>query len=96
MDAMEGRDVLAICDLPGYFLQIYMEEYLLLHVDGALALLLVKLVWKQWRKHLQNRGKKNPVINAKCNKAIYVTVRAALLSYAGRTPHILGIRNEPI
>ena len=32
MDVMEGRDIV-ICDLPGYFLQIDMEEYLSLHVD---------------------------------------------------------------
>ena len=43
MDAMVGRDV-ATCDLPGYFLQTGMEEYLLLWIDGALALILVKII----------------------------------------------------
>ena len=35
-DVTEERDV-AICDLPGYFLQTDMEEFLLLIVNGALA-----------------------------------------------------------
>ena len=51
MDAMEGRDV-AICDLPGNFLQTNTEEFLLLRVNGALALLLVELNQKRQKKYL--------------------------------------------
>ena len=68
-------------DLPGYFLQTNMEEFLLLRVDGALlALLLVKLDWKRWKKYLRHHAGKNPVIYASCDKAIHGTVTAALLS----------------
>ena len=40
----------------------------------------VKIVRKSWKKYLQYKGK-NPVIYAKCDKAIYETVTAALLSH---------------
>ena len=42
MDALEERDV-ATCDLPGFFLQTDMEGDILLQINGALALLLVKI-----------------------------------------------------
>ena len=77
MDAIERRGV-ATFDLPGYFLvQTDIEEYLLLQVDGALTLLLVKLHWKRRRKNLWHQGK-NPVIYL-LGCTIYATVTAALL-----------------
>ena len=78
MDLMEGRDV-ASCDFPGYFLQTDMEESLLMCIDGALVLLLVKLNCKQWRKHLQHQVK-NLDFYLQWTKVIYGTIIAALLS----------------
>ena len=69
----------ATCDLPGVFLQTDMEGDILLRIDGALALLLVKIDRKRWKKHLRYK-RKNPVIYVNCDKAIYGTVTAALLS----------------
>ena len=52
---MEGRDV-ATCDLPGFFLQTDMEEFILLRVDaGVLVLLLVKLDQRRWKKNLRHQ-----------------------------------------
>ena len=83
---MEGRDV-ATCNLLGYFLEIDIEEFLLLRVNAALALLFVKLNWKRW-KNLRCQGK-NLVIYASCDKAIYGTVISALLSYKKLIEHLL-------
>ena len=87
MDAMERRDV-ATCDLPCYFLQIDMEEYLLLRVNGSLVILLIKLDQKSWNKHLRH-GRKNAVIYVSCDKIIYGTVTAALLSYKKSLGHLM-------
>ena len=79
MDTLQGRDV-AMCDLPGYFLQTDTKGDIVLCIDRALTLLLVKLNQKHWKKYLRYRWK-TPVIHVSCDKAIYSTVAAALLSY---------------
>ena len=52
IDALGGRD-LATYDLPYYFLQTDMEGKILLCIYGVLALLLVKVNSKRWKKHLR-------------------------------------------
>ena len=48
MDALEEHDV-ATCDLPGLFLQTEMEGKMIIRIDGALALLLVKINPERWK-----------------------------------------------
>ena len=82
---MEGKDV-TTCDLPGSFFQTNMEGHILL--DGALALLLLKFDYKRWKKYLLYKGK-NPVIYAKCDKATYGIITAALLPYKKLVGHLM-------
>jgi hypothetical protein len=86
IDALERRHV-ATCDIPGHFLQTDMEGRLILRIDGALALLLVEIDPKRWKKHLKWHRKK-PVIFVLCNKAIYGTLNAALLAYRKLIGHL--------
>ena len=87
MDALEEREV-ATCDLLEFFLKTDMEGDILLRIDGALALLLVKIDRKRWKKHLRYKGK-NSVIHVNCDKVIYGTGTAALLSYKKLVCHLM-------
>ena len=79
MDTLEGRDV-ASCDLLGYFFQTDMEGDALLQINGALTLLLIKLDYKCWKRHLKYKKGKNSVIFVNCDKVlIHDTFAAALL-----------------
>ena len=60
----------------------------MLRINGALALLLVKTDRKRWKKHLRYKGK-SPVIYVNCDKAIYRTVTAALVSYKKLVGHLM-------
>ena len=56
------------------------EEKILLKITRAVALLLVELDEKEWRKYLVKENRKW-IICFLCNKCIYGTINAALLSY---------------
>ena len=86
IDAYEDRTV-ATVDLPGHFLQTPMEGRLILRIDSDLALILVEINPAKWKKHLKRvHGKW--VIFVRCNKAIYGTLNAALLSYKKLVGHL--------
>ena len=51
-------------------------------------MLLVKFDHKCWKKHIRYKGE-NPVIYVNCDKAIYGTVTAALLSYKKLVGHLM-------
>ena len=72
---------------PGHFLQTDMPEDILLKLDGPLAILLVKLDRKRWKKHLVYE-RSRAVIYVRCDKAVYGTVTAALLSYKKLIGHL--------
>ena len=57
-----------------------MEGDVLVRIEGALVLLLIKLHYTRWERHLRYKGR-NPVICVNCDKTIYNTVTAALLVY---------------
>ena len=75
MDALEESDG-ATCKLPGNFLQTEMEGKVIIWINGALALLLVKIDPERW------------VVYIKCSKAIYSTLNAAILSYEKLVGHL--------
>ena len=77
--AKEGRDT-ATVDLPGFFLQTKQEEEVLIKLSGAAALLLVESDPDRWKKHLVRENGKW-VTHAICDRTIYGTLNAALLSY---------------
>ena len=85
IDAIEERDV-ATCDIPGAFLQTDMPdgEDVYIRLDGTMAELLCRLDPKVYEPCMVKRGKSS-VLYAKANKAIYGTLRAALLFYENLT-----------
>jgi hypothetical protein len=77
IDAMERRYV-ATTDIPGAFMLADMDELVHIRFGGTLVELLVRINHTLYQKHVFiERGK--PVFYAKLAKALYVTLRAALL-----------------
>eukprot|EP00957_Ditylum_brightwellii_P043642 3308607-Ditylum_brightwellii.AAC.1 len=77
IDAKEGRDV-AIIDIPGALMQADIDEIVHMKFEGTMAELLTKLEPKMYRKYLQDE-KGKPLIYVQLKKALYGTLRAALL-----------------
>ena len=77
IDAKEGRDV-ATVNIPGAFMRADMDQVVHLKMQGQMAELLVKLNPKLYRKHVQTEGGKT-VLHVELRKALYGTLRAALL-----------------
>ena len=77
IDALEGRDV-AVADIPGAFMQAGMDEVVHVKLEAEMAEMLARLDPKLYRKHIIcEKGK--PVLYVELLKALYGTLRAALL-----------------
>lgn len=77
IDAMEGRDVGTV-DIPGAFMHADIDEVVHIKLQGEMAELLAKLDPKLYRKYIQMENGK-PVLYVQLLKALYRTLRAALL-----------------
>lgn len=81
IDAIEGRYV-ATADVPGAFLQTEMpadEEDVHIRIEGAMAELLVKIDPELYNPCMVTTKRGRKIIYAKAEKAIYGTLKAALL-----------------
>jgi hypothetical protein len=77
IDAEERRDVATI-DIPGAFMQVDMDELVHMRLEGKMAELLVQIDPSKYEKYtVYENGK--PVIYVILRKALYGTLRAALL-----------------
>ena len=76
-DANERRDV-ATVDIPGAFMHADMDDIVHIKLVGKMAELLVLTDPKLYRKYIKIEGGK-PVLYAKLRKALYGTLKAALL-----------------
>jgi hypothetical protein len=76
-DAKEGRDV-ATADIPGAFMQTYMDDTVHMMIEGKMAELLVKINPKLYQKYLIVKNGK-PIMYVQLKKALYGTLQAALL-----------------
>jgi hypothetical protein len=77
IDATEKRNVATI-DIPGAFMQANMDELVHVRLDGKMAEHMVRIDPKWYRKHIQiEKGKQ--VLYVELKKALYGTLRAALL-----------------
>jgi hypothetical protein len=77
IDAEEERDV-AIIDIPGAFMQVDMDEIVHMRLEGKMAELMVHIDPSTYKTYItQENGK--PVIYVMLKKALYGTLRAALL-----------------
>ena len=77
IDAKEGRDV-ATVDIPGAFMHADMDEKVHIRIEGEMAKLLAKLDPNVYRKFVAVENGKL-VLYAELSKALYGTLRAALL-----------------
>ena len=77
IDAMENRTV-AVVDIPGAFMQADMDPGVYMHIDGAMAELLLEIDYAMYQPHMV-REKGKPVIYVELLKALYGTLRAARL-----------------
>ena len=78
--AHEKRDV-ATCDIPGAFLQADNPDFVLMHLDGILAELMVQVDPKLYRKYITTNTKGKPVLYVELKKAVYGMMKSALLFY---------------
>jgi hypothetical protein len=78
--AHEHRDV-ATCDIPGAFLQADNPDYVLMHLDGILTELLVKVALRMYRKFVTTDAKGKTILYVQLEKAVYGMMKSALLFY---------------
>ena len=87
IDAVERRDV-AIIDIPGAFMQVDMDEIVHMRLEGKMAELLVRIDPSKYEKYtVYENGK--PVIYVILKKALYGTLRAALLFWRRLSEQLL-------
>ena len=77
IDAKEQRDV-ATVDIPGAFMQADMDELVHIRLEGTMTRLLTRLDPKLYNKYIKYESGK-PVLYMTMMKALYGTLRAALL-----------------
>jgi hypothetical protein len=77
IDASEERDV-ATADIPGAFMQADMEDLVHMKLEGKMADLLLKIDDAFYRKYMVTENGK-PVLYVELKKALYGTLKAALL-----------------
>jgi Reverse transcriptase (RNA-dependent DNA polymerase) len=78
IDAHEERDV-ATVDLPGALLQAEMDDLVHMKIEGTMTELLVKIDPTMYRKYVTLNKKGKPVLYFELLKALYGTLKAALL-----------------
>ena len=87
IDAKEGRDV-ATVDIPGAFMQGDQDETVHMRLEGTLAELLTKCDPKLYRKYVVTENNK-PVLYVELIKALYGTLRAALIFWRKLTSKLV-------
>ena len=87
IDAKERRDV-ATVDIPGAFMQGDQDETVHMHLEGTLAELLTKCDPKLYRQYVVTEHNK-PVLYVELIKALYGTLRAALIFWRKLTSKLI-------
>jgi hypothetical protein len=91
--AHEHRDV-ATCDIPGTFLQADNPDLVLMHFDGILAELMVKIAPRIYRKFITVNAKGKPVLYVQLEKAVYGMMKSALLFYRKLVADLTSLGSE--
>ena len=74
IDSTEGRDVVTV-DIPGAFMQAYLEGEVDMTLEGTMAELFTKCDPKSYSKHMRTE-KSKLVLYVRLKKALYGTVQA--------------------
>jgi hypothetical protein len=69
----------ASCDIPGAFLQANNPDFVLIHLDGILAELMVKVTSRIYCKYTTTNAKVKPVLYIQLEKEVYGMMKSALL-----------------
>ena len=69
---------MATCDIPGAFLQADNPDFVLMHLDGILAELMVKVAPTFYHKYVTTNAKGKPVLYVQLEKAVYGMMKSAL------------------
>ncbi len=72
---------MASCDIPGAFLQADNPDFVLMHLAGILAELMVKVAPKLYHKYITTYAKRKPVLYVQLEKEVYGMMKSALLFY---------------
>ena len=78
--AHENQDV-ATCNIAGAFLQADNPDLVLMHLDGILAELMVKVAPRIYRKFITINAQGKRVLYVQLEKAVYGMMKSALLFY---------------
>ncbi len=78
--AHEGHDV-ATCNIQGAFLQADNPNYVLMHLDGVVAKLMVTIAPNIYQKYITTNANGKPVLYVQLEKALYGMMISALLFY---------------
>jgi hypothetical protein len=85
----------ATCDIPGTFLQADNPDYVLMHLDGILAELMVKIAPKLYRKYVTTNAKgKSVYMFSSKNQYVYGIMKSALLLYQKLVADLISIDFE--
>jgi hypothetical protein len=87
IDALEGRDV-ATVDIPKAFMQADIDEVVHVKFEGEIAEMLVKMDPKLYHKYVKDEHGKL-VLYVELLKALYGTMRAALLFWKKLSSHLV-------
>jgi hypothetical protein len=93
MYAHENRDM-ATSDIPGAFLQADNPDFVLMHLGGILAELMIKVAPKLYRKYVTTNAKGTPVLYVQLEKAVYGMMKSALLFYRKLVADLLSLGFE--
>ena len=93
IDGHEERDV-ALMDIPGAFLQAENDEFIVMLLQGKLAEMMVKIDPELYRKYIIMSPRGQPMLYVKLNKALYGSLRSALLFYKKLVSELIGMGFE--
>jgi hypothetical protein len=88
INAHDHRKVVTI-DIPGAFMQCDIDELIFVKLEGAMALLLVKMDPIKYKPFLTHENDK-PILYVKLLKALYGTLQAVLLFWENLSSFLIG------
>lgn len=89
IDAFERREV-ATVDVPGAFMQVDMDELVHIVLKGTMAKLLLQVCPETYARFMTTDSRGQIALYLVCNKALYGTMRAALLFWEDLSSKLQG------
>ena len=87
IDAAKGRDV-ATVDIPNAFMQAEMDDTVYMRIDGKMAELLAEIDYDAYAPCISRAHNNKPVLYVRLKKALYGTLKGALLFWKKLTKEL--------